>query len=123
MNLLNSLILKKGNEEYIKVPSCKYCRTCNIYLCEDCLKNHQKKKSHELIELYNLKPNYCNMHNKKFAVYCHKCNKNICNDCLKEQCKHNIELIEIINEKKYKNSLEFFIETSEEMKNNKYELI
>ena len=87
------------------------------------LKKSSKKKSHELIELYNLKPNYCNIHNKKFVFYCHKCNKNICNDCLKGHSKHNIEKIEIINEKRNKNSLEIFIETSEDMKNNKYSLI
>ena len=123
LDMINSFISKKEKEDYIKVPSCKYCRTCNIYLCEDCLKNHQKKKSHELIELYNLKPNYCNKHNKKFVYYCYKCNKNICNDCLKGYNKHYIEKIEIINEKRNKNSLEIFIETSEDMKNNKYSLI
>ena len=118
--MVSSYFIKKGKEENIKIPSSKYCRTCNLFLCEECLKNHQKKNSHELIELYNLKPNYCNKHNQKFLYYCHKCDKNICNNCLVEHNNHNIKNLEKITLKQKRDPLEIFIEYSEDMKNNKY---
>ena len=117
---LSLLFLEKGKEGYIKIPSCKYCKTCNLYLCEECLRNHEKKKSHEFIELYNLKPNYCNKHNQKFVYYCHKCDKYLCNDCLKEHNYHFFEKPEKINKKLKNYPLENFIEDSEDMKSNKY---
>ena len=120
IDLFNSFFIKKEKNEYIKIPSCKYCKICNIFLCEVCLRNHQKKKSHELFELYDLKPNYCYKHNQKVLYYCHKCDKNICKDCLKGHNKHFYERIEIINEKKDKTSIENFIENSEDVKHNKY---
>ena len=120
LTLLGSFFSVKRKEGYIQIPSSKYCRTCNLFLCEECLKNHQKKKSHELIDLYNLKPNYCNKHNQKFIYYCHKCEKNICNKCLKDHNKHSIELLDIINLEQNKNSLKNFIENSEDMKNHNY---
>ena len=120
IDLFNSFFIKKEKNEYIKIPSCKYCKICNIFLCEVCLRNHQKKKSHELFELYDLKPNYCYKHNQKVLYYCHKCDKNICKDCLKGHNKHFYERIEIINEKKDKTSIVNFIENSEDVKHNKY---
>ena len=120
-DMVSSFFAKKEKENYIIKPSCKYCRTCNLFLCEECLAIHQKKKSHELIELYNIKPNYCNKHCKKFVFYCHKCDKKICNNYLKEHNKHDIKKLEKINQILInKNSLENFIENSEDMKNNKY---
>ena len=118
IDFVYSFLFDKAIIEYI--PSCKFCKSCNIFLCEECLKNHQKK-SHELLELNNIKLNYCYKHNQKHTFFCHKCEKNICDICLKDHNKHNIENIELIIYKKQDlNSFEKFIETSEEMKNNKY---
>lgn len=120
LNYLASFFLEKGKEGYIKIPSSKFCRTCNLFLCEQCLNNHQKKKSHEFIELYNLKHNFCNKHDQKYIYYCHKCDKDICNKCLKDHNKHFLEEFEAFKKKQNKISFENFIENAEDMKNNKY---
>lgn len=119
IDLVRSFFFEKAKIEHI--PSCKFCKTCNNFLCEECFINHQKKKSHEFIELNNIKLNYCYKHNQKYTYYCHKCDLNICDICLKQHNKHNIENIQqIVNKAQNRSSFEKFIETSEDMKNNKY---
>ena len=118
-DVIHSFLFEK--EKIEKKASRKFCKTCHIFLCEECLGNHQKKKAHEIIELNNLKLNYCYKHNQKCTNFCDKCEKKICDNCLEEHNKHNKERIEtLIYKKQNVNSFLKFIEISEDMKNNKY---
>lgn len=119
----DSIFLEKKKKKDI-IKSCKYCRTCNLFLCEECLKEHEKngETTHEIIELKNLKHNCCNIHSEIIMSYCHNCQQNICYKCLPEHKSHYIEKIEIVNKSRVEDLKKFekFIENTETIKNNKY---
>ena len=48
-----SLIIEKNKAKEIPKLSYKYCKTCNLFLCEECLIEHSKeqKEDHILLEL------------------------------------------------------------------------
>ena len=119
VDLVRSFIFDKAKIEHI--PSCKFCKTCNLYLCEECYTTHKKKKSHEFYELNNMKLNYCYKHDQNFEYFCHKCEKKFCNNCLKEHNKHNYEKIDLLFDNKLNRDLfGKFILICEDMNNNKY---
>ena len=83
---------KKGHEQ--KYAN-KYCKFCNVFLCEECESDHNikyKNDIHEIEFVYNLVQDFCEKHMSKFSNFCKKCNTNICNICLKNEHKmHKIE--------------------------------
>ena len=107
-----------------EIFSCIYCKTCNLFLCEDCLKSHRKdmKVTHEFIDLYKLRPNCCNIHNEKLTHYCYDCKQNICEKCSSDHKLHYIEKLEIFNKNEFQEMKKFenFIENAEKIKKNKY---
>ena len=119
IDLLYSFFFFKSKIEH--VPSCKYCKTCNLFFCQECLDNHQKTNSHEYIELKKLKFNYCYKHEQNYQYFCYKCNKTICNNCLIDHNKHKYLQLELItNNTQKRSSFGKFIENSEEIKKIKY---
>ena len=119
-----SLIIEKNKAKEIPKLSYKYCKTCNLFLCEECLIEHSKeqKEDHILLELYKLRANWCNIHNEKLTHFCHQDKQNICMTCYPEHKEHYVEKYELVNKGKielYK-KFENFILNSEEIKNEKY---
>ena len=118
-NLFYSFLFLKPCVDY--VPSIEYCKTCNLFLCQECLEEHPKTDSHEYIKLNRIKLNYCYNHKLYYKFICRKCKNAICEDCLKEHKEHEIKDIELlINEAQNKESFQKFLENSEKMKNIKY---
>ncbi|KAL9643957.1 hypothetical protein ABK040_005426 [Willaertia magna] len=76
-----------------------YCNTCEIYLCEEHVKLHQrsnKTKNHNIL-LKNINNYYCNIHlNQKLIIFCKDCNKLICPLCgyLIEHFNHCKQLLD-----------------------------
>ena len=78
---------KKGHEQkFVNL----YCETCDLFLCEECKKSHDKTykdKIHKLEFLHNLDSNHCEKHSSKLTKFCEKCNIDICNICSKNEHK------------------------------------
>ena len=74
-----------------------FCRHCTEFICEECVKIHQKIKTfagHKVTSLEELKkgeskeilikkppPPTCKDHDEQMKVYCFDCNRLICRDC------------------------------------------
>ena len=74
-----------------------FCRHCTEFICEECVKIHQKMKvfaGHKVTSLEELKkgeskeilikkppPPTCKDHDKQMKIYCFDCNRLICRDC------------------------------------------
>ena len=102
-----------------KILSNIFCKTCKLFLCNECLDQHKiNNENHEFIELNKLKINFCYFHNKNSNKFCFDCNEEICEECLKEHNKHKIEKI-IIDNKNLEN-FKNFLENAEISKKNKY---
>ena len=141
-------IIKKINELKQKKNICqnhqneavKYCKDCELWLCDECLKIHDVfNKSHILsVKGVPLKLK-CKNHNNEFTqFYCLQCKEEICSFCLTKIGKHlehraikfeKLEKLAMeINKKlKYKNyeecekNLEYIREKNENEKNKKIE--
>ena len=73
-----------------------FCRHCTEFICEECVKIHQKIKTfsgHKVTSLEELKkgknkeilmkpsPPTCAVHDEQMKIYCFDCNRLICRDC------------------------------------------
>ena len=74
-----------------------FCRHCTEFICEECVKVHQKMKAfsgHKVTSLEELKkgkskeilmkkppPPTCTVHDEQMKIYCFDCNHLICRDC------------------------------------------
>ena len=74
-----------------------FCRHCTEFICEECVKVHQKMKAfsgHVVTSLKELKkgkskeilmkklpPPTCAVHDEQMKIYCFDCNRLICRDC------------------------------------------
>ena len=74
-----------------------FCRHCTEFICEDCVKGHQRMKvfaGHKVTSLEELKkgeskeilikkppPPTCKDHDEQMKIYCFDCNRLICRDC------------------------------------------
>ena len=74
-----------------------FCRHCTEFICEECVKIHQKVKvfaGHKVTSLEELKkgeskeilikkppPPTCKDHDEQMKIYCFDCNRLICRDC------------------------------------------
>ena len=71
-----------------KILSNIFCKTCKLFLCNECLDQHKiNNKNHEFIELNKLKMNFCYFHNENSNKFCFNCNEEICEECVKEHNK------------------------------------
>ena len=91
-------------------PSNIYCKTHNLFLCQDCFDKHKNQediikifikeslsiKNHKFIRLNKLKKNICIFHNKNLNLNCTQCNMEICDEC---KIDHNDHLIQKIDNK------------------------
>ena len=75
-----------------------FCRQCTQFICEECVKSHQKMKifaGHKLTSLEELRkgvtkeilikkppPLTCKDHDEQMKIYCFDCNHLICRDCI-----------------------------------------
>ena len=75
-----------------------FCRHCAEFICEECVKIHQKIKpfaEHKVTSLEELKkgeskeilikkppPPTCKDHDEQMKIYCFNCNRLICRDCI-----------------------------------------
>ena len=75
-----------------------FCRHCTEFICEECVKIHQKIKAfagHKVTSLEELKkgeskeilikkppPPTCKDHDEQMKIYCFDCNRLICRDCI-----------------------------------------
>ena len=110
------------NNHKEKIDANFLCKECELLLCKNCYKNHNKKESnHTLINLINSYINFCEDHNLILSYYCINCNYEICKECQKAHNNHKIKEInddcsEIINS----NTIKEFEEKIKEM--NLYEI-
>ena len=81
-----------------KKISRKYCKTCELFLCFECLKNHMENKhNHEYLEIKDLDFNFCNNHKQLITQYCKTCDKGFCIKCNYEHYGHEIKNINEVN--------------------------
>ena len=87
-----------------------FCRHCTEFICEECVKIHQKIKAfagHKVTSLEELKkgeskeilikkppPPTCKDHEEQMKIYCFDCNHLICRDCIVfEHKEHKCEFV------------------------------
>ena len=85
-----------------------FCRQCAAFICEDCVKFHQRRRQysqHEISSLDDLKqgkckplekkedlPDKCAIHCEPQVIYCYDCDALICCHCImKDHKEHNFE--------------------------------
>ena len=85
-----------------------FCRQCAAFICEDCVKFHQRNRQyskHEISSLDDLKrgkykpvekkedlPDKCAIHHEPQVIYCYDCDSLICCHCImKDHKEHNFE--------------------------------
>ena len=89
-----------------------FCRHCTEFICEECVKIHQKIKTfsgHKVTSLEELKkgkskeilmkkppPPTCAVHDEQMKIYCFDCNRLICRDCtMIDHKKHKYEFVKM----------------------------
>ena len=90
--------IKEVNDKLIEKHKCqehenegvKYCKDCELWLCEECIKIHSIfNKAHSLIEKEIPLRNKCKTHTKEFNQYfCLNCKEDICPFCLTMNGNH-----------------------------------
>ena len=87
-----------------------FCRQCTEFICEECIKGHQKMKvfaGHKVTSLEELKkgemkevlikkppPPTCKDHDEQMKIYCFDCNHLICRDCtMIEHKEHKYDFV------------------------------
>jgi hypothetical protein len=69
-----------------KIPSNSFCKTCNLYICENCYEHHDK--SHEIMFINAFKILFCDFHNIKTSYYCYNCDLEFCEKCCNFHYEH-----------------------------------
>ena len=92
-----------------KAMATSFCRHCTDFICEECVKSHQKMKifaGHKVISLKELKkgatkdilikkppPPICKDHDEQMKIYCFDCNRLVCRDCVIDHKEHKYEFV------------------------------
>ena len=120
---LNQIIHYCSNKHEENKKSRKYCQTCNLFLCYECLKQHKEKKNnHEYLEIKDLDFNLCEIHKIKISNYCKTCDKEICLKCKKDHEEHEvIDINDLYNEDESEKNVKESIKKIEEKKAEKDE--
>ena len=81
---MNTIKEEKNICEQHKNKGIKFCKDCQMWLCEECIKIHSLfNKNHCLLEYEVQKVNKCKVHKNYFTEYfCMKCNREICPLCI-----------------------------------------
>ena len=89
-----------------------FCRQCAVFICKECAKQHNRKKSfssHEVVSLKDLKQGQareiatkepptkkCDVHEEPLIIFCSDCNSLICQDCtMKTHKDHEFEFSKV----------------------------
>ena len=84
----------------------KFCKTCKLYLCRQCLDKHKESKTnHDYLAIKDINFNLCEEHKQKFTHYCIDCGKEICERCISGHPNHEIndvQNMDIDNDEKLK---------------------
>ena len=92
-----------------KKLSVTYCKTCNLFLCEECFQLHNQNKDiiHDYLKISNIKINFCKFHNYKYSYYCEKCDIEFCGKCFENHRYHSFIKFDdnMINNKIYNSIL------------------
>ena len=68
----------------------KYCKDCEMWLCDECLKIHCIfNNNHFLLDKEVPMKNKCKIHNNYTEYYCLKCNEEICPLCFSKNGNHS----------------------------------
>ena len=77
-----------AHTDNIKPFACKYCDSCDLFLCEQCLKIHSNNNNDHVLEyIPDLDYNFCEKHFSKVIKYCNTCKKYVCNICVNSEHK------------------------------------
>ena len=127
--MTNRIIIFCNLEHKSAVISKIYCKTCNLFLCQECLDLHQKEncQPHEYINIDKLKLDICNYHQSSFFYYCKECDTEFCQKCLVNHYRHKfLEFGAIKNDDKSFNeiinlkSFQRFLEITKNIQKDKY---
>ena len=108
-----------------KVPSNSFCKTCNLYICENCYEHHDK--SHEIMFINAFKILFCDFHNIKASYYCYNCDLEFCEKCCNFHYEH--KYIKLNNKDKLTGALinlnifENFIENVKKLQKEKFNFV
>ena len=84
----------------------KFCKTCKLYLCRQCLDKHKESKTnHDYLAIKDINFNLCEEHKQKFTHYCIDCDKEICERCISGHPNHevnDVQNMDIDNDEKLK---------------------
>ena len=83
----NRINIKCDKEHKENIFATVFCKSCNLYLCNECSKNH-KNIHNEFNILSDYRVEFCDYHNKKTSYYCHNCDIEFCEECIKSHKNH-----------------------------------
>ena len=103
---INDPIAPRNCREHQKVSS-KYCRDCELWLCDKCLEIHKVfNEIHNLQEKEFPLKEICKDHSEFTLYYCMECKHEICTFCVSKGGKHNEhKYIPFSQFKKYTNEI------------------
>ena len=88
LKAVNSPIAPKKCREH-KITGTKYCKNCELWLCNKCLEIHKVfNEIHELEETELPLKEICDVHSEYTLYYCMDCRKEICAFCISKEGKH-----------------------------------
>ena len=74
-----------NHEEEIRPKA--FCKKCNLNLCEQCYKSHNKYHEFKFLNDFNI--SFCIYHNIKMTYFCQDCDIEFCDKCINSHNKHN----------------------------------
>ena len=127
-------VIKKINESKQQSHYCinhknnaiKYCKDCELWLCDECLNIHEVFNKHHILSEKGVRPKLkCKLHTNEFTqFYCLQCNEEICTFCLTKIGKHiehktiHLEKLEKLGEEiKYKLRFKTYDDCVENLEN------
>ena len=88
LKIINTPITAKKCREH-NILGTKYCRNCELWLCDKCLEIHKVfNEIHELEERELPLKEICDVHSEYTLYYCMDCKKEICSFCISKEGKH-----------------------------------
>ena len=70
-----------------KITPLVFCKMCNLNLCEQCYKSHNKHHEFKFLNDFNI--SFCIYHNIKMTYFCQDCDIEFCDKCINFHNKHN----------------------------------
>lgn len=99
---INREFPKQQCSNHNNIEGSKYCVMCNIWLCNDCLSNHQKLNQSHLHYLFNHEIHLiCYNHHYQLEYYNINTHQNICRKCKEESNDKTLQKASSINYTKF----------------------